>query len=416
MGIKHFTYFLRKHFKKHLNEIGVGKKFNLDIDTLLIDMNGIYHDSAQKVYGYGNYKDNKSLLVKKPKINDKSLKKHFFSDICSKIDHLLKFVNPNINLVLCVDGTAPRAKQYAQRKRRFKSAKERTSDGFDSNCISPGTEIMDHLTKYIDYFIRYKIQTDYRWSNINVVFSTEKNPGEGEHNAMSYVRKYGSEDEKFCIHGLDADLIMLTLGTMKENFVVLREDLYNKKNSYYTINSGLMKYDLIEMLKWSSKKYKFDNTLAIYDFLLLFFMAGNDFVPNIPSIEILQNGIETLIECYVDICSLHGHLIEENNGIFVFRKEPMKALLETLSYNEKYLLENKINCGKSFFKDKILYNNISLDKDDNLYKVNMNSYITEYNMKKVTNVPKVSSEYFNGLNWIINYYIKGVPDWNWYFP
>ena len=37
------------------------------------------------------------------------------------------------------------------------------------------------LSKYIDWYIRKRISEDQYWQSIEVVFSNEKSPGEGEH-------------------------------------------------------------------------------------------------------------------------------------------------------------------------------------------------------------------------------------------
>ena len=121
---------------------------------------------------------------------------------------------------MCIDGVAPVSKQFQQRQRRYKS--EVHPDAFDSNCITPGTRFMDSLSQYLEWFIRYKMANDPLWPE--VIFSNEKVPGEGEHKLVKYVRQFGSENEHYMIHGMDADLIMLALASQRENFHILREN------------------------------------------------------------------------------------------------------------------------------------------------------------------------------------------------
>ena len=128
-----------------------------------------------------------------------------------------------------------------QRQRRFRSALEKDEEEFkkfDSNSLTPGTLFMDRLTKYIDWYIRHKMTTELKWQKIEVVFSDEKVAGEGEHKLLNYIRKHGNKNDTYCIHGLDADLIMLALGTHLPNFWILRDDLYNPRNEFFVLDIG----------------------------------------------------------------------------------------------------------------------------------------------------------------------------------
>ena len=54
---------------------------------------------------------------------------------------------------------------------------------------------MDYLSKYIDWYIRKRINEDDEWRKVQVVFSNEKAPGEGEHKIINYIRYYGHQDD-----------------------------------------------------------------------------------------------------------------------------------------------------------------------------------------------------------------------------
>jgi 5'-3' exonuclease len=247
-----------------------------------------------------------------PIIPNNKLQVKVFEDICKNIENLVLLCNPK-RVVLAIDGPAPYAKQCQQRRRRFSSAMNKEDDdkGFDSNCITPGTKFMDYLSKYIDWFIRKKISEDPLWKDIEIVFSNEKNQGEGENKIISYIRNHGDKNESYIIHGLDADIIMLALGTELENIYVLRDDLYDPLNKYFIININDVSLQLGEIMRWTSEKYSYDKKNAIDDFIFLCFMIGNDFLPHIPSLEILEGGIMHLLPNKDDILNFNIDNLDE---------------------------------------------------------------------------------------------------------
>ena len=421
MGIFHFFGWFKNNFSGNIKKLSPTQDFKsieLPIDNLMIDMNGLFHNSAQKVFQYGNFKPVERLLKNNKKIiHGRREELKVFEDICKTIENLLIVVNPQKRLILCVDGPAPYAKQVQQKRRRFRSAMERDEDdkSFDSNCISPGTIFMDHLSKYIDWYIRKSISENPLWKNIEVIFSNEKVPGEGEHLILSHVRKYGDINESYCLHGEDADLIMLSLGTHYPNFHILRNDTYDENNKYFVINIANTALQLTEMMRWESEKYEYNPQNAIDDFIFLNFMIGNDFLPHISSLEIIESGIDIILSLYQEVGKSKGHIIKIKDDNIYFNKEPLKMFFELVSDYEKQLLEKKLLNRRFYFKDELLETCAVIEKD----KINLDidKYRSEYYKKyfEKENVKEVCHSYLEGLEWVISYYKKGVPNWTWYY-
>ena len=162
MGVKYFFPYIKKNFPTHIKNIDG----NIDekIDTLFLDFNGIIHTSTRTVLDrYG-----KRLLRKPNPINKEEIFKH----ICDYIQHLLLLVNPRKKLVIMIDGIAPLSKINQQRMRRYKN-QSITQDNFDTNCISPSTEFMRSLTKYLQKYIKESLETNPFWSNLEIIFSSD---------------------------------------------------------------------------------------------------------------------------------------------------------------------------------------------------------------------------------------------------
>lgn len=211
MGIKHFFHWFKQNFPECVDSVRTEEPLRVGIDTLGLDLNGIFHPVAQKVFKYGKHEPTlqRLLLSSKKEPSIQSLRLKCFEEVCKTITELVNVVRPKKRLVLCIDGVAPFAKQKQQRDRRFKSAKEQSikksqnvSIVFDSCEISPGTKFMHYLSKYIDWYIR-KQKSNGEWKHLDIVFSSEKVPGEGEHAVMNVFKSYCSPSEKMMIYGLD---------------------------------------------------------------------------------------------------------------------------------------------------------------------------------------------------------------------
>jgi len=422
MGIKHFFMWFKNQFSEHthkLNKNQTLESIEINIDNLMIDMNGIFHNSAQKIYEYGNHKAPRRLIPSrniKPRQNSLDIQLKVFQDICSTVETIFNMTRPNKRLILCIDGPAPISKQNQQRQRRFRSAMEEMGNcPFNSNSITPGTKFMDFLSKYIDWFIRKKIVDDPEWNKVQIIMSNEKAPGEGEHKIINYIRYYGNKNETFCIHGLDADLIMLALGTHLPKFYILREDMYDPSNDYFCINVGCVHDQLVEIMRWASDKYTLIPNSAIDDFIFMCFMVGNDFLPHIPSIEIIEDGIELMIQVYKDVCSSYGHLTQNIDGKVCLIQKSMEAFLGTIGHHEKENFQTKLGKKSSFFPDPIL-EKCAIQTSNGTWTVDIEKYKTDYintNFPKDYDVEKLCHEYLEGMQWVLSYYTRGVPNWKW---
>jgi hypothetical protein len=246
------------------------------------------------------------------------------------------------------------------------------------------------------------------------------------HNCVNFIRAYGEEDESFCIHGLDADLIMLSLGTHKKNFYILRDDVYGF-DKYFLLNIGNTRQDLVQILQWDGKDtgHKFDPVRAVNDFIFMCFMCGNDFLKHTPSIEIMENGIDVMFDVYKNVCESFGHLTEiRRGGSVYFLKTPFTTFLGTLAGHEKSLLENKLQRKDIYFPDEMMEQHASLqpskmEDGGSVWELDFDDYKNEYNDTHFNGAEgerQASYQFLEGLQWVLSYYTRGVPNWNWCYP
>ena len=286
-----------------------------EFDNLYLDMNGIIHVCS--------HPDDANPHLRIPE-------EKMFLDMFAYIDHLFGKIKPRKVFFLAIDGVAPRAKMNQQRSRRFRTAKESEEakakaiakgeqlpkePGFDSNCITPGTEFMSKLTTQLKYFIHKKITEDADWRRCKVILSGPDVPGEGEHKIMEYIRLSKAQKDydpnvRHCLYGLDADLIMLGLLTHEPHFALLREEVTfgkskRRQNSvdsqnFYLLHLSLLR-EYIDMEFQDLKAvlpFEYDLERILDDFVMLAMFIGNDFLPHLPGLHINDGALALMYDIY----------------------------------------------------------------------------------------------------------------------
>ncbi|KAF7119407.1 hypothetical protein RHSIM_Rhsim13G0225900 [Rhododendron simsii] len=287
------------------------------------------------------------------------------------------------------------------------------SEVSDPNIITPGTEFMDELSKYLKLYINQHLETDAGWKKIKVILSDSNVPGEGEHKIMSFIRLQRASpgydpNTRHCLYGLDADLIMLALATHELHFSILREDiLIQEQQPHLAIEASLNKAEPSSLTRggplkqrnsapmkqhyqflhiWILREYleldmtilehpshvKIDLERLIDDFIFICLFTGNDFLPHMPTLEIHEGAIDLLMHVYVkEFKNLGGYLVDMQwagyeKGRFVRLKRVEKFILSVGAYEEKIfkkrseIQDRRLKKLLAQYSDDILQNTIEL--------------------------------------------------------
>lgn len=502
MGVPKFFRFISERYPL------ISTPFPVDppkVDNLYLDMNGIIHNCVHSSPGNTDLASSKRYAdiptaARSP--ND------IYLDVFKYVDNLVSLLTPRRLLYLAVDGVAPRAKMNQQRSRRFRSARERAEEHerkqrddpiykaarvtpFDSNCITPGTAFMYGLSHALRFFVARKISEDPTWKSITVVLSGPESPGEGEHKLMEYIRAVRESNKlpantRHCVYGLDADLIMLAIVTHEPDFFLLREKVdftafWKKKNGPRTASAldiitfgefelmsiGVVReYITLELGADGNNHLPFfDKERVLDDFVFILMLIGNDFLPNLPTLDIADGTLSVMLHLYKRIFPLLGGYLTDAGSISPLRFE---FFLSKLALLEEEVLRHRKELASSSSRDErggrkrgartLSYSPSELDNVFELYapegsdplpqplpppqlrqeiasikailenNIELTELKNEYYAEKfgrefmdIDNPdPKQRHElvrhYVEGICWTLKYYTEGCRQWRWYFP
>jgi 5'-3' exonuclease len=394
--------------------------------SLSLDMNGIFHQSAQAVYAYGENADpQQARLV--AKADPQHLELEYFQHIAQRLGEIIFTIKPQLFLVLAVDGVAPFAKISQQRSRRYKSSliDKRPSDRssrretparvFDPNCITPGTELMSRLDNYLQRWIA----TNQNSLPDKIIYSSHLVRGEGEHKIFQFIRQgllNTDEVGAHVIYGLDADLVMLSSLSEIQWLYLCRENFKD------IINISAFKFGIIDDLSIKGIN-PIDPQIAIQDFVLMLYLIGNDFLPHLPSFHHVGQSIDIMFSIYQEIMlpltSLDEGIQWENLSKFISilaEREP--ALLHQVA-SKDYKYPSKVINSATLKTDHPEGTKVEFDYDK--FRIEWyRSAISPRNPSgiqmltllgipeiQVTDVHQMCHDYLKGLQWILQYYTRG---------
>lgn len=412
MGIPRFFHYCYTNYPEIVAEITSKKGCDVDIDFIYFDLNAVIHGVCQTIFEYGSGAVNKSFLKKKNKENKTQ---SCYNKVCETIEKYVNLCKPKKGVFVAIDGVCGMAKCNQQRQRRFKSAKTNNDNiGFDPNCISPGTVFMDLLSKHVSFFLEKKIQDD--WSHLELIISNEKVVGEGEHKCIKHIRDNLGLNS--LIVSPDADLFMLMLSCHDfdndRKLFLMRENIYdNVSCDYFIININELAEKIVNRV-CEEQKNNIRKTEIITDFVFYCFFLGNDFLPSLPCVEIINQGMDFLFDVYSENLKEKGNLCFKQGKRLILNRESFAAMLRKINDSEISALQwkyKKNNVSNDPYLSKCM-----LDQDGK--KFDMDKYRRMYYKAKFDRTkPTVASikHYIEGLIFVLRYYFDEIPSYTWYY-
>lgn len=362
-----------------------------DVAGLAIDLNGLLHSVASKIYQYGKDIPKEEWRIRQNTVrtNMNLLAVDFVRALGNELTRILDEIRPKEYLIIAVDGIAPVAKMQQQKQRRYKAAALRYQEGqaFDNAVFTTGTEYM----RNIDLYLRDWLEVHRDIIPPLTIYSSHLVPGEGEHKIMQYYRETINHDliGAHVIYGMDADFILLSSVNPLKNIYLKRE----RRNEVLSIDA-----------MWSYLK----NSISSHDdFMVITFLVGNDFIPHQLAFTDMLTTIDTLVDKYKEL----GVPLTDNNGIIW---ETYSLFLQEIAKLEPQLLGNLYSqedspaiIAASVKDGEFNYNVFRKSWYDVTLgargKYNLDAYVAETN-----SIREQCENYFNMIHWCYNYY-KGKP-------
>jgi 5'-3' exonuclease len=453
MGVPGFFAWLLRNFKNKILQKKLGKK----MDYLYIDANCLFHPECMKIKEYCS---NDTI--------DK-MESKMFRRIINYLNYIEKYVDPQIMMIISVDGVAPLAKMGQQRKRRYKTIddteirnkikikhKIEINDKWNNTVITPGTEFMERLHVFLKKYYKSKN------SKIKYTYSSYHTPGEGEHKILQHIKNTTDINDNIVIYGLDADLIFLAISCGYKNTYLLRESLhfgnkYDKKTEKLYDPVEDVEQELIYVSIKETRnafnseiwniidnrrdiKFHIDESIDFTDDLVIIcFLLGNDFLPHFPSLDMYKGGLDTIIDAYIEcfiffkgimLCNKRKKI--QINTIFLM------MIFEKLGKKEERFFKvilpefTERNYRKRCFaktdyeKDLWELDNMKIFDLTDPIKLGVGSkeewkfryyeyyfHISEHQEEFIEELVKL---YLEGIMWVSNYYFDKCKNWKWQYP
>ena len=450
MGIPRFFIQL---LKKYRNTHFWDPAFKAQI--FLMDYNAFIHNALHEFLKQKKYDEFEKLTVSKRE-------DEFTNFIVKKtIDFVNEVAKPEKLLYIAFDGPVPKSKMLESRARRYKAVKQEeyldelrktfkvdkdVSSLFSNVSISPGTTLMEKISKGLWTTINKK---KFMGGNIIAILDDTHIPGEGEHKILKFIRYLKNLEDKVCIYSPDADVIVLSL-QYKGDIYNIREKRFDSKEDLQLYPNPDVKYIIFSITKYrEALKKEFGNVDEFKlsrDLIFISFFIGNDFIKAIYFVKSNKDGFGTVLDIYKKVRKdrylvstrvddkvypviNNAFLIEMISELSKLEDSSMKEYQNRLfsqMNKESEKVEQTFETKKSSFIHDYYYSPTNPFYEPGLFKMinynkpksvwNQEYYSYFFGIKDTKYKKMICRTYLEGLYYCIHYYLIDLPSWKWYYP
>ena len=411
MGIpSYFSYIIKNHVRivRQLAQLRQIQHLFMDCNSIIYDL---FHAMKEVV--------DESVLI---------------DQIIERIRHYVRYIGPTKTLYIAFDGVAPLAKMEQQRTRRHKTVATATHNNPNawSTCnITPGTPFMQQLSDKVHAAFQSMpgIET--------VKVSTSSECGEGEHKLFHHIRTQSlttTNQENAAVYGLDSDLIMLSLFhcdhfnklyVFRETPEFLSIPNISKDDPCHFLDIGELASAILAEMGQMQKPQSGRSKNQMYDYVLMCFFLGNDFLPHFPALNLRTHGLSVLMQTYRKVFSKGKECLTANKQIqwnqvhrFIHQLAKQEHELWTQEYETRAKWgRRKWSTATDEDRDTILQNVPVIYRAEEMYiSPDEEGWQGRYYRALLPHAPTpthVCENYVEGLAWVFRYYTEGCVNWRW---
>ena len=417
------------------------------IQHLFMDCNSIIYDLFHS-------------LVEKEVVDEDRL----IQQVIDKIADYVKYIRPSKTLYIAFDGVAPLAKMDQQRTRRHKGLWMPPSSAAAaaapqkkewSTCnITPGTPFMIKLSERVGTAFD-PVSYGYSAGIDTVIVSAATGCGEGEHKLFQHIRRESTRwtttskkekekerwsEDNAAVYGLDSDLIMLSLFHCQhfKKLYVFRETPEFIKSQIPVSNDPCHFLDIAHLSSAILQEMRSDKSAgcAIYDYVFMCFLLGNDFLPHFPALNLRTHGLQVLLDTYRKVFSSTstrgrgggGGLIVPTNGSHAIDWKNVQRFLRALAKLEPELWSQEYETRAKWSNRKwstanekdcefVLQNVPVIYRAEEMYiapeHAGWEARYYRALLPQMTTRSDICRNYYEGLAWVFQYYTQDCLHWRW---